>query len=100
VAERICNAVAALAMPHPAAGQFVSVSVGVAAVQPAPDATESALIAMSDSALYCAKRDGRNRAVLHEAAHSASSARLELPAIAEHRSHNGAGENLSPQATV
>ncbi len=66
VAERLRQAVLALAMPHPGSelGQ-VTISVGVVADTPRRDADEGAasLVARADRGLYRAKRQGRNRCI-------------------------------------
>lgn len=58
LAERLRSAVWTMAIPHPrAAGSHLTVSIGVAVtLDPDPDA----LLAAADTALYAAKRDGRN----------------------------------------
>jgi diguanylate cyclase (GGDEF)-like protein len=62
VADRVRAAVFALAEPHPKASHgVVTVSIGVAALQPTVDSTPDQLIKAADAALYEAKRDGRNR---------------------------------------
>jgi diguanylate cyclase (GGDEF)-like protein len=63
VAERLCEQIAALAIPHAAssAGPIVSLSVGVAALVPTIDNSPEALVAAADRALYEAKARGRNR---------------------------------------
>jgi diguanylate cyclase (GGDEF)-like protein len=58
--------VEALAIPH--CGSQVTVSIGVASLNRADPATPEALLSLADAALYAAKRDGRNRARLAEAA--------------------------------
>ena len=79
-AERICEAVASLRLPHAqsATAAWVTVSVGVMTLQAqAALATPEALIAGADQALYLAKEQGRNRLMV-AGQPSASSA----PAIA------------------
>lgn len=63
VAENLRAAVAALAIGHPdpQAGDFVSVSLGVAAMVPGEAQSVDELISAADQALYEAKRQGRNR---------------------------------------
>lgn len=67
LAERVRDAVAALALPHDGnveAGRLVTVSIGCATLRPTPDTLRhdgGTLIAAADRALYDAKRLGRNR---------------------------------------
>lgn len=63
VAERIREAVAASGIPHAYSGEkTVTVSIGGAIVNPCSIGTDSTnLIVAADTALYEAKRDGRNR---------------------------------------
>jgi len=63
VAERIVQHVYELAIPHETSdlGGLVSISAGVAAIVPTPDACAAQLLAAADSALYAAKHAGRNR---------------------------------------
>lgn len=69
VARRVLAAVAALALPYPGdARRRVSVSIGVATLQPGLDDKDTSLIAASDEALYRAKEAGRNRVVAHATA--------------------------------
>lgn len=64
IAQKIRGAVEAMQLPHPALGErrVVSVSLGVASLNPARPETPEALMARADSALYRAKRAGRDRA--------------------------------------
>jgi diguanylate cyclase (GGDEF)-like protein len=69
IAERVRTAIAALRVFHP--GQigrgFVSVSIGVAAVDPAsPGATAAGLLVAADAAMYAAKAAGRDRVMGNE----------------------------------
>lgn len=66
VAERLRIAVAALAIPHAASpvSGVVTVSLGAAAMLPAPGVSPAAIVAMADQAMYQAKQQGRNRVVL------------------------------------
>jgi len=61
-ADRLRQAVEDLALPHggAGAGDFVTISVGVATATPALDGTCEALIKAADQALYRAKHGGRN----------------------------------------
>jgi diguanylate cyclase (GGDEF)-like protein len=65
VAERIRAAVEALGIPHAANGSGrVTVSAGVAVLHPQAGQASALLVKAADTALYEAKRDGRNRACL------------------------------------
>ncbi len=65
VAERMREAVAALAIPHEGATEtgYVSMSLGVSTVVPADGFEPKQLISMADTRLYRAKRGGRNQVV-------------------------------------
>jgi hemerythrin len=62
-AAGICEAVAALAIPHAAStvAAHVTVSVGAASLLPDRQSTAAQIVAAADQALYAAKRQGRNR---------------------------------------
>jgi len=63
-AQKIRSAVEAMQLPHPALGErrVVSVSLGVACLNPARPESPEALMARADAALYRAKRAGHDRA--------------------------------------
>ncbi|EWH01668.1 hypothetical protein Q427_12985 [Halomonas sp. BC04] len=65
-AERIRQGIEALAIPNEGVPHtsVVTVSIGIAVIQPATDLAPSALLLRADEALYQAKREGRNRSVL------------------------------------
>lgn len=65
VAQRICDALYALKIPHAGAEDIgvISISMGVASIVPDMDAFPEDLIAGADKALYEAKRNGRNQVV-------------------------------------
>jgi diguanylate cyclase (GGDEF)-like protein len=73
VGERILDAVAQLAMPHPAspAAAYVTVSCGIAESSEDCEGAAQALIACADEALYRAKANGRARLETSAAAASA-----------------------------
>jgi diguanylate cyclase (GGDEF)-like protein/PAS domain S-box-containing protein len=65
-AHRLRTAVAGSRIPHPrnTAGPYVTVSVGAASVVPDAGSEPESLIALADSMLYQAKRNGRDRVEL------------------------------------
>lgn len=68
VAERLRLAVDALAMVHPglAAGQVVTLSLGVAQLLPSPDGVAESLVDQAHTALKQAKAKGRDRIEIRE----------------------------------
>lgn len=67
MAQRACDAVRTLGLPHPLAYEaVVTVSCGVAVTVPGPDDNLENLLGQADDALYEAKAQGRNRVVLAE----------------------------------
>jgi len=67
IARGICEALAALALPHAKSPHgVVTISIGVATAMPDESVSWTTLIEQSDRALYRAKQEGRNRATLAE----------------------------------
>jgi diguanylate cyclase (GGDEF)-like protein len=66
VAQKICKQVSSLEIPHcnSEANQFVTISCGVTSTIPNILSSPEQLIATADRALYDAKKQGRDRAVL------------------------------------
>ncbi len=65
IAQSMCDQLAAKNLPHVCSSfGFVSVSIGVASLIPGPDNSMDLLVKLADNALYRAKHEGRNRAVL------------------------------------
>lgn len=69
VAERICQTVRNLAIPHAGStvAKFVTISVGAASIQPTHEREPEALVRKADECLYQAKGEGRNRVVVAKA---------------------------------
>ncbi|NES67278.1 MAG: diguanylate cyclase, partial [Okeania sp. SIO2D1] len=67
VAERIRQAIQLLAIPHERSevSSVVSVSMGVVCVIPTTDSSPETLISMADQAMYKAKQQGRNLAIVY-----------------------------------
>jgi diguanylate cyclase (GGDEF)-like protein len=71
-ADRMCRSITELNIEHRASktAPRVTISVGVAAIQPTPDRTPRGAIQLADQALYQAKVRGRNRVeVMDDAQH-------------------------------
>jgi diguanylate cyclase (GGDEF)-like protein len=65
MAQKICHAFEKLGLPHELSNfNFVSVSIGVAAIIPTANIQPKNLIQMADAALYLAKEQGRNQAIM------------------------------------
>jgi diguanylate cyclase (GGDEF)-like protein len=65
VADRMLQAVRALAIDHRSSGvaAHVTISIGVASIEPSADASPDSLLRRADEALYRAKAQGRDRFV-------------------------------------
>lgn len=67
LAQEICFSLARLGLPHLRSSYgIVTVSIGIVATVPDEGAVPETLIRQADEALYRAKQEGRNRAVLAE----------------------------------
>jgi len=68
IAEKVCQAVNKLEIPHEASyvGGFVSISIGIASILPERQVSPRSLIESADKALYLAKDQGRNRVVFND----------------------------------
>lgn len=62
VAERVCNGLSELALPHDmnSAAPIVTLSVGIAVLQPGTAQSVASWLHTADTAMYQAKRSGRN----------------------------------------
>jgi diguanylate cyclase (GGDEF)-like protein len=69
VAERICQTIRMLAIPHAGStvAKTVTISVGAASIQPTHEREPQALVRKADECLYQAKGEGRNRVVVGKA---------------------------------
>ncbi len=80
--RRICEAVRALALEHLRSDQgVITISVGVAALIPVADQPAAELLRAADAALYLAKAQGRNQAVLAGGLHQIDQGHLNRSAI-------------------
>ncbi len=63
VAQRIQNVIKKLYIVHEKSmvSDFISVSLGISSIIPTPDLSPQTLINRADTALYCAKQQGRDR---------------------------------------
>lgn len=65
LAEKLCEEFRAIALPHERSQYgFVTVSIGVTSIIPNQEQQPASLIQAADQAMYRAKEQGRNRAVL------------------------------------
>ena len=62
MAQSLCSRIEALQIPHEgnSAGGFLTLSIGVACLVPAPAMDENVILSMADANLYEAKEQGRN----------------------------------------
>jgi two-component system chemotaxis family response regulator WspR len=67
VAETVRSGVEALALPHAGSdvARHVTLSLGIATLEPGESVTANDFIQRADAALYAAKRGGRNRWASH-----------------------------------
>lgn len=82
VAERMRAGIAALGIPNPnPRGDFLTASIGVATLRPAPGDLAQTLFDASDAALYAAKDAGRDCVRIHVPSHAPS--QVTSPFISE-----------------
>jgi diguanylate cyclase (GGDEF)-like protein len=80
IAERLRNAVEALAIPHEGAPRgIVTVSVGVTSIVPKRGSQASELVDIADRALYRAKGTGRDRVVIVDPLDVEANTRMTSP---------------------
>ncbi|MAF83104.1 MAG: hypothetical protein CL797_03285 [Chromatiales bacterium] len=68
IAESLRKSIQELKIPHGSSptGQYLTVSIGVAAIQPDTDRSIAGALQMADEALYQTKDEGRNRVITRE----------------------------------
>jgi two-component system cell cycle response regulator len=82
IADRLCRQIGDTLFTTPSGGVPVTISIGVAASDQRAGASGAELIRAADSALYMAKRSGRNRSALATSADWQSEASHDAAAVA------------------